>query len=863
MSQELSRLSLADSDWSFTLAGEWAAEAELSELLRGSDPGWLARLAGRTSVPQPVKDAFAAGPKSAVVPGNAHDDLLRHGLIPDPYLGDNESGDLWIGFQNWLYATTLPPTPKGYERVDLVADGLDTFADIRLDGTPVGTTKNQHRTYRFDITERIRPGAELSVEFSSAYFEAAKVEQALGEGLPSNYGPFNYIRKMASNFGWDWGPNVATAGIWKDLRLESWSTARLADVRAAVTVAGPASHSGHVRLSIDLDRTAAGASTALSIEAAVDGFAAQEIDVPAGVDHATLDIDLENVELWWPHGMGRQNLYPLAVTLRTAEGAELDHWRKKIGFRSIELETSQDDVGSSFRFVVAGRPVYARGYDWIPDDLLISRVTRDDYRARLQDVVDCHANVLRVWGGGIFEKDEFYETCDEFGIMVWQDCLFACAAYPETDDLATEIDAEERDNASRLMSHPSIVLWNGCNENLWGYWDWGWQRALHGRGWGAKYYLDLQPRLFAELDPGRPYWPGSPYSGDWAIHPDNPNHGCFHSWIVWNETDYSDYRLTKPRFVSEFGWCGPASYATLRDAIGTEHLEPHDPVLNNHFKAKAGEWKIWRSLVPRFHVPSDFDSWHFVTQLNQARANACAIRYWRSLWPVNAGAIMWQLNDCWPVISWAAVDSAGRRKPNWYAVRDAFADRLATVQPSLASGAGPKDLELCCVNNTCQPWQALVTLRRVYPDGGILAEWHDRIDVAPDSVARICMPNDLAIAGGLSEVVVVDCEGRREVWPFVSDKDFAFSKPEYDVFVSAGDDAGEAIVTVVAKTLVRDLLFQADRLGPRATSEAEFVTLLPGESHEWLVRNLDSLPSANDLKAPVLMSVAEIELANR
>lgn len=542
-----------------------------------------------------------------------------------------------------------------------------------------------------------------------------------------------------------------------------------------------------------------------------------------------MTLDVPDVSLWWPRGYGAQPLYDLEVTLaEDAPGARrLDSWQRRIGFRSVELDRSPDEHGTGFTLVVNGVRVFARGVNWIPDDVFPSRITPERYRRRLRQTAGAGVDLVRIWGGGIYEDDAFYDACDELGLMVWQDFLFACAAYPEEQPLRGEVEAEARDNVVRLMPHPSLVLWNGNNENLWGFRDWDWEPALAGDSWGGGYYLDLLPRVVAELDPTRPYTAGSPWSGSWDHHPNDPAHGTHHSWEVWNRRDYAEYRDSVPRFVSEFGWQAPPAMATLRRALPGERLAPDSPGMLHHQKAEDGNGKLNRGVERHFALPEDdFDRWHYLTQVVQARAIATGIEHWRSHWPLCAGTVVWQINDCWPVSSWAAIDGDGRLKPLYHELRRVYADRLLTLQP------GTDGPVLAVVNQAAEPWRAPVTLRRVRADGTEVARLVLDVAVGPRSVQRQGVPRELVPdERSGKELLVADCDGLRALHVPVPDKDFAYPVPRYDVAVESrvGGEASTVEVVVTAHTLVRDLLLQADRLGPDAACDTGLRTLLPGE----------------------------------
>lgn len=750
----------------------------------------------------------AAASLPAAVPGCVHTDLLAAGVIPDPFLGRAETEVAWVGRRDWTYETDLDAA-SAHEQTDLVFDGLDTVAEILLDGRVLGRVRNMHRSYRFDVTGL---SGRLSVRFASAYAEAEAMRGRLGERPAAYAEPYQYLRKMACSFGWDWGPTLVTAGIWRPVRLEHWSTARIARVRPVV---GVEQGTGQVELVVDVERTRVEAP--LTVEARVGGVRARaEIEGTGG----TVRLTVPDVRLWWPRGYGEQPLYDVELTLLLGD-APLDVWRRRIGFRTVGLDRSADEHGTGFTLVVNGERLFARGVNWIPDDVFPSRVTRERYRTRLRQAADAGVDLVRVWGGGIYESEDFYDACDELGLLVWQDFPFACAAYPEEQPLRGEVEAEARENVVRLMPHPSLVLWNGNNENLWGFRDWGWEPRLAGDSWGEGYYLGVLPRVVAELDPTRPYTAGSPWSGSWDRHPNDPAHGTHHSWEVWNRRDHADYRLSVPRFVAEFGWQAPPAYATLRRALPDEELAPDSPGMLHHQKADDGNGKLRRGLERYFALPEkdseqDFDRWHYLTQVNQARAVAAGIEHWRSNWPVCAGTVLWQLNDCWPVTSWAAIDGDGREKPLYHELRRLYADRLLTL------AVREQGLELSVVNQAGLAWTGTARLRRMSVEGAVLGEASAGFGAERRAVARIDVPKELEPVGP-KEFLVADADGSRAVHFPAPDREVPYPRPEFDVALVPGG------VLVTARSLVRDLLLRADRLHPDARADRGLVTLLPGE----------------------------------
>jgi beta-mannosidase len=782
------------------------------------------------------------GPLPASVPGCVHTDLLAAGVIADPYLGDNEERLGWIGRADWAYELPFDWSAGPADRTDLVCAGLDTIAKITVNGVEIGRTANMHRSYRFDVRSLLRTGRNsLLIRFSSAYRYAEALRSRLGE-RPSAYPePFNFIRKMACNFGWDWGPRLVTAGIWQPIGLHTWHTARFDRVRPLVTVSGTV---GQVELHVGLERAA---HVPVMITATVAGQQVNAI-VPAGQRNSTLRLAVPDVERWWPRGLGPQRRYDLEVTLTDTAGVELDRWRRRIGFRSVRVDTAPDAAGTPFTLVVNDVPVSARGFNWIPDDCFPHRVDRARYAARLADATEAGANYLRVWGGGRYESEDFYDLADELGLLVQQDFLFACAAYPEEEPICSEVAAEAREQIVRLAHHPSLVLWTGNNENLWGYADWDWKAKLDGRSWGARYYYETLPTLMSELDPTRPYWPGSPYSGRRDRHPNEPAHGTTHIWDVWNTEDYTHYADYRPRFVAEFGFQGPPAYATLRRAIGEPPTNPDSPALEHRQKAIDGNGKLRRGLAGHLPEPAGFDDWHWATQLNQARAVQFGVEHLRSLHPLCRGAVVWQLNDCWPVISWSAVDGDGRRKPLWYALRRAFAERLLTVQQSRGG------LDLVAVNDSGTEWRGQVATARMSFAGDPLAKAVLELSVPPGESTRLRLPLEVSMPEDrTAELITITESGVRRCHFFAEDVALALPAPRYEVRTAAV--AGGVELTVTAGVLLRDLALFPDRLDDQSTVDDMLVTLLPGDSATFLVRGKENLDPAALGSPPVLRCV--------
>ncbi|MBU2664851.1 glycoside hydrolase family 2 protein [Actinoplanes bogorensis] len=804
------------------------------------------------------------GDLPATVPGCVHTDLLAAGKIVDPFLGENEKAVDWVGRTDWVYSRDIAWDGPRPDRVELVFDGLDTVADIELGGVVIGSTRNMHRGYRFDVSALV--GAEpqpLRVRFTSAYTEASRLQAQLGPRPNAYPEPFNFVRKMACSFGWDWGPTLVTAGIWRDVRLEGWSTARLSEVKPLLTYTDGR---GRVDLSVTVERAR---PCNLRLRVRLDDRVLFD-----GPYAETLTFDVDDAEAWNPRGYGPATLHNLSVSLLddgasdggALEPVELDRWERRTGFRSVHI----DQTGGQFVFHVNGEAVFVKGVNWIPDDIFPSRMTRERYALRLGQAAAAGVNLIRVWGGGLYESRDFYEVCDELGLMVWQDFLFACACYPEEEPLFSEVVAEARENVVRLTPYPSLVAWNGNNENLWLYGadDWA-SRPGGDRSWGETYYLKTLPDIVSEVDPTRPYMAGSPWSGSWEHEPNDVDHGTFHSWDVWNREDYLHYRDSAPRFVAEFGWQAPPAWRTLRSSVTDEPMRPDSPGVLHHQKAIDGNGKLARGLAAHFPETRTVahsepavaaqpasgqpetrlvesgdgstaagsrstEAWHFLTQLNQVRAVRTGIAHWRSHWPHTAGVILWQLNDLWPVISWAAIDGAGRYKPLWFEMRSLFAARSLTIQPRDGG------LSVALMNDHAEPWAEVLTVERLDRDGTVLGSFEVSVEVAARSNSLIPVPGELTADGANpSDVLVARAAGVRETWFF---EDFHLDAPGLTVDVRVVADGLD--VTVRAAGLARDVLLQPDRIHPDATVDQGFVTLLPGESTTFRVRGAAALDPA-------------------
>ena len=504
------------------------------------------------------------------------------------------------------------------------------------------------------------------------------------------------------------------------------------------------------------------------------------------------------------------------------EKNSLNSEHRKLGFRKVEVVSEPDQLGRNFEIRVNEKRIWVRGANWIPAHTSISLVSKQLYEDRIRDATEANMNLLRVWGGGIFENDLFYEICDREGVLVWQDCLFACASYPEADEDLELIGKEIHQATERLAHHPSLAVWNGSNENIWGYFDWGWQEKLNGRAWGKGIYLDLIPSLLEKLDPTRPYQPSSPYSQTMEVHPNDPNHGTAHMWEPWNRQDYLTYLDSVPRFATEYGYQSPASYSTMLRAIGEDQLWEDSPGMRAHQKAMDGKAKLRRSVDIRFQEPGNFLEWHFLTQLEQARALTTAISHLRSHHSISSGSVIWQLNDCWPVSSWALVDFEGQRKPAWHAVRKQYGDVFASFQ-----GEGP-DLRLVVVNDSQQD-VSIVGSVDLWKMAGF-SEQLVRVSehLPPNTSAEILLAPSLGEIEKSDSYLVFELSGSLVCKFFDFDKNLQYPRPEYELEIH--QSANGLVLEIQALNLLRDVCLFPDRVDQDSSCADNFFTLTPGSS---------------------------------
>ena len=601
------------------------------------------------------------------VPSTVHTDLFGHKLIEDPFYADNEIKLKWIEDQEWIYENefNFPKNFNGNRRINLIFEGLDTIAEIILNGQRVGFSANMFRVCEYDVTDLLKSKKNiLRIIFHPPRIYAKKIQQKINQFPSARHVERVFVRKAQYSFGWDWGPAFPTSGIWRPVYLiqkeKTWINTVRFNTLSLTT--GEANVQTIIQIQGKSDRCRLKATLA-------HGRDIYNAERPTNKeDSIEIKWKIPDPFLWWPNGMGEANLWDLIVDLIGENGEILDHQEKKVGIRKIDL-LLKENGNPTFRFLVNSRPVYIKGANWIPADSFLPRVEGKHYAALLNQAFEADMNMIRVWGGGIYENEIFYDLCDKLGLMVWQDFMFACAAYPEHKDFVNEVKEEVKQNILRLQTHPCIAIWCGNNEN-----EWIWYRDNCGKineMPGYSIFHQTIPALLKDLDPHRPYWPTTPFGQE-----DDPNDyksGNRHVWDIWSQwNDYTQVLTDHSHFVTEFGFQGPANYDTLTKVIPEKDMRPHSFLIEFHNKQDEGPERLTRFLAAHLPLTSDMKSYVYLTQLNQGLALKTCLDHWRQNWPKTSGTIIWQLNDCWPVSSWSLIDSALRPKAAYYFVKRAF-----------------------------------------------------------------------------------------------------------------------------------------------------------------------------------------------
>lgn len=611
----------------------------------------------------------------ASVPGTIHTDLLQNKIIPDPFFADYEKYLQWIGLQDWSYRThfDIPEIFNPSLPFILQLKGLDTVAEIFLNDEKIGKSNNMFRELELNISSLVKnKNNKLEIIFRSPVLYAKEEEAKHGKLPVALNSERVYIRKAQYSFGWDWGPSFATSGIWKDITLIQPETSYIKNF--TFNTLEVKEHSAIVQVKTELFNTSSD-----NMKIIIQLFDVERLiyedEFPLPEKNSSFNFEIKSPELWYPNGYGEPYLYNIKI--RLYEGSHLtDIKEARVGIRKIELQL-KDGEKDTFRFIVNGKPVFARGVNWIPADSFIPRIDEDKYRTLLKLAAEGHMNIVRVWGGGFYENDIFYDLCDELGLLVWQDFMFACASYPTHQEFIDNIAAEFDYNIKRIRNHTSLAIWCGNNENEWIWFNE--QKKSYKEMPGYYIYSQVIPSMLQELDPLRPYWQSSPFSNE--EDPNSPLSGNRHQWQLWSMwTDYNKVFDDESLFVTEFGFQGPANKCTLEKVIPHRSRTVQNELFEFHNKQVEGNDRVFRFLAGHLPVRTDWNSFIYLAQLNQGLALSTCLYHWRSREPETNGSIIWQLNDCWPVTSWSLIDSDMLPKLSYHLVKNMFNQQIVVYK---------------------------------------------------------------------------------------------------------------------------------------------------------------------------------------
>ena len=696
----------------------------------------------------------------ATVPGVVHTDLLQNKIIEDPFFRLNERGLQWIDKEDWVYETcfTLAADMMRKENMELVFEGLDTYADVYLNDECILKADNMFRRWSIPVRQYIREENNiLKVYFHSP----VKIDVPKWDALPYQYpasndqsengGLFNkkisiFARKAGYHYGWDWGPRLVTSGIWRPVYIRAWSDLRINDVfiEQKEVGAGRAVIAGHVEL--DADKDMDGVLVTITDEATGRVLGEWQADLKRGTNRVTVDFVLHKPKLWWSNGLGEPFLYRFRTDI-IAGGELLDSKTERVGIRSLKVVHQPDKDGHTFYIELNGRPVFAKGANYIPSDNFLPRVTPENYKRTILDAAGVNMNMLRVWGGGIYENDVFYDLCDEHGIMIWQDFMFACSMYPAEGALLDNIHQEAVDNVKRLRNHACIALWCGNNECQDAWLGWGWKCEIERQNkeyadkiWAQyrqQYHVTL-PGVVREYAPGTFYWPSSPFAFEREMS--GTTDGDRHYWSVWHgKAPISDYDSEKSRFFSEYGFQSfPEFDSVKRYAPYPEDWDIRSEVMMSHQRGgDHANGLIETYLLNEYKKPRDFRAFLYMNHVLQGDAIKTAIESHRRQMPYNMGTLFWQHNDCWPVASWASRDYYGRWKAQHYYVRKAYDDILIS---SVVEG---DDLIVYAVSDRLENTAGRLQLQVCQFDGTVVHHWGKSVGISGND-SRVCFSAPLA-----------------------------------------------------------------------------------------------------------------------
>ena len=749
----------------------------------------------------------------ATVPGNIHSDLLENKLIEHPFIGNNEEKLQWISKTDWDYKTTFLVDRKTLQKrhIELSFEGLDTYASVFLNDSLILKTNNAFREFQVEVKSILKAENELRIVFENTSISEDKEKNSLKYTLPE--GNRIFTRKAQFQYGWDWGPKLNTSGIWRPIKLTAWNDYKIENINI-------------------IQKTLTDSIASLIVEIADSNFSKDVLNYEVYINDTLqfqkpekpeIPITIKNPKSWWPHNLGEPYLYDIKVVVRNGKTI-LDSVLVKKGLRTIDLITEKDSIGESFYFKVNDVPVYAKGANYIPQNSMQNQVTNAHYEKLLNDVVDANMNMLRVWGGGIYENDIFYDLCDEKGILVWQDFMFACAMYPGDQAFLENVQEEATQNVKRLRNHASIALWCGNNENAEGWNRWGWQadRSEHEKEEIWSYYLkvfdSILPNTVDKLT-DTDYWESSPKYG--RGNPKYKFEGDAHDWWIWHDAyPFEHLEENVPRFMSEFGFQSFPSYEAIKYINQSDLIDISANSFQSHQKHSRGFQLIREYMERDFPVPEKAEDYVYMSQLLQAYGITKGIEAQRRAKPYNMGTLYWQLNDCWPVVSWSSIDFFGKWKALHYKAKHSFEDVL------VSSKVENNILRTYVINDDFESHSGELSVKILDFEGNPLYQFSKSIILESNASQLQHQVNLEAFKLDASKVVVVsNFNNSQSLYYLVKPKALKLKQGDIEQKITK-TDIGFSI-ELSSKTLQKDVFLYSDEKGHFLDN---YFDLLPNET---------------------------------
>ena len=779
----------------------------------------------------------------ASVPGTIHTDLLANGIIEDPYYRLNERKIQWVDKKDWVYQCSFELSPDEFERQhhELKFEGLDTYASVYVNESLVLQSSNMHRSYSVDVKEHLLEGTNtLRILLESPIKKGLELYDALDYTIPVSANDQAetgevpggkrvnvFTRKAAYHYGWDWGPRLVTSGIWRPITLLSWDDFRISELLLSQQLNGDVAA---VMAQIEIESSIENANAILELQLDGEPLSSSKLRLHKGKQEFKLPIKIDRPELWWPNGLGKQHLYNIEVKLQRKELSSTVN--QHIGIRNIELVADSTLSQPNFYFKVNGAPTFAKGVNYIPQDLFLPRVSTKDYERILQAAADANMNMIRVWGGGVYEDDRFYELCDSLGLMVWQDFMFACAMYPGDADFLENVKQEAIDNVKRLSHHPSMALWCGNNEVLAAWKRWGWEQTaieeqspeIAQKIWQHydTLFHHILPEVVAAHHRGIDYWASSPSAAEGI--PEEYTHGDTHYWGVWwGKEPFESFNTKISSFMSEYGFQSFPEYSSFLRFAEKQDRDMYSEVMKSHQRSSIGNATIEEYLKRSHRKPIGFEELLYMSQLLQADGIQTAIEAHRRNKERCYGSLYWQLNDCWPGASWSSIDYYGKWKALHYKVKDAFAPVIVSHEFE-ENG----DLLITVVSDRLTKFEGelQVTLSE-FKDIEKILSWEQAVLIEPNSAAMVLKIPAASLPKEENQkytYLQVKLYERRQLTAqknvyFLPFKDLALPRPELRIEL-ADQSKDKLYLTVTSKNFAKGVHISCD--GPHNFSENFF-----------------------------------------